>query len=149
MQDTQICSTACLAPSWMELQFCTSSVPPKQLSRNPTSLSTMRQKWLSTHTFTSLHPTQCLPTVDTNLSNKKGLYLYTCVWPECFAPTWETCKQMMTVPGLAHSYRVYAEASSVGHSERIVFVCNDEQIRHRVHSQGVIIGPVHWADVKR
>lgn len=45
--------------------------------------------------------------------------------------------------------RVYAEALGVGHGERIVLVCNDQQIGHWVHSQSVVICPVDGGHVKR
>lgn len=46
-----------------------------------------------------------------------------------------------------HPYRVHAEALRVGHSERVILVCDDQQVGHRVHSQSVIICPVDGADI--
>lgn len=47
------------------------------------------------------------------------------------------------------SYRVYAEAVGVGDGEGVVFVCDEQHVWHGVDPQGVVVGPVHGADVQR
>lgn len=46
------------------------------------------------------------------------------------------------------SYRIYANAVSIVDSEGVIFVCNDNHIWHRIHSQGIVISPIYRTDVK-
>lgn len=48
-----------------------------------------------------------------------------------------------------NAYRVDAQAVGVGDGEGVVFVGDDEHVWHRVHPEGVVVGPVHGADVQR
>lgn len=51
-------------------------------------------------------------------------------------------------PGLI-SYRVDTQAVGAADGERVVLVGKDDDIRHGVDSQGVVIGPENRADVQR
>lgn len=48
-----------------------------------------------------------------------------------------------------HSYRVDTEAVCVSDAEGVVFVCEDDDVRYRVDSQGKVIGPEYRTDIQR
>lgn len=52
-------------------------------------------------------------------------------------------------PRRANSYGIDAQAVGVGDGEGVVFVGDDEHVGHGVHPEGVVVGPVHRADVQR
>lgn len=48
-----------------------------------------------------------------------------------------------------HSYRVDTEAVCVSDAEGVVFVCEDNDVRYWVDSQGKVIGPEYRTDIQR
>lgn len=47
------------------------------------------------------------------------------------------------------SYRIDAEAVGAADGERVVLVREDDDVRHGVDPQGVVVGPENRADVER
>lgn len=47
------------------------------------------------------------------------------------------------------SYRVETEAVSVGDVEGVVLVCENNDVRHRIDTQGIIVSPEYRTDVQR
>lgn len=46
------------------------------------------------------------------------------------------------------TYRIDTQTVRVGDVERVVFVGKDDDVWHWVHSERIVICPIHWADVQ-
>lgn len=49
---------------------------------------------------------------------------------------------------MCRTYGVDAQTVSVGDVEGVILVRKDYHVRQRIHPQGVVVRPVHWADVQ-